>query len=35
LPGPTPTYDLSRVFSPYVAASELAQVVGILQQLAA
>jgi Type I restriction enzyme R protein N terminus (HSDR_N) len=34
LPTPTPTYGLSRVFSPYVAASELAQVVGILQQLA-
>ncbi len=34
LPGPRPTYDLSRVFSPYVAASELAQVVGILQNLA-
>jgi hypothetical protein len=29
-----PTYNLSRVFSPCVAASELAQVVGILQKLA-
>jgi hypothetical protein len=34
LSGPAPTYDLSRVFSPYVAASELEQVVGILQKLA-
>ena len=33
LPAPVPTYNLSRVFSPYVAASELEQVVGILQQL--
>jgi hypothetical protein len=34
LPEPLPTYNLSRVFSPYVAASELEQVVGILQHLA-
>jgi hypothetical protein len=34
LPAPAPTYNLSRVFSPYVGASELEQVVGILQQLA-
>jgi hypothetical protein len=34
LPKPVPTYNLSRVFSPYVAASELEQVVGILQHLA-
>jgi hypothetical protein len=34
LSAPVPTYNLSRVFSPYVAASELEQVVGILQQLA-
>lgn len=33
LPAPVPTYNLSRVFSPYVAASELEQVVEILQQL--
>jgi Type I restriction enzyme R protein N terminus (HSDR_N) len=30
---PTPAYNLSRVFSPYVAASDLEQVVGILQGL--
>jgi hypothetical protein len=34
LPAAVPIYNLSRVFSPYVAASELEQVVGILQQLA-
>jgi hypothetical protein len=34
LSAPVPSYNLSRVFSPYVAASELEQVVGILQQLA-
>jgi hypothetical protein len=34
LPASVPTYNLSRVFSPYVAASELEQVVGILVQLA-
>lgn len=33
LPEPTLTYNLSRVFSPYVAASDLEQVVGILQGL--
>jgi hypothetical protein len=35
LPAPNLTYGLSRVFSPYVAVSEPAQVVSILQQLAA
>jgi hypothetical protein len=33
LPEPTPTYNLSRIFSPYVAASDLEQVVGVLQGL--
>jgi hypothetical protein len=33
LPEPTPTYNLSRVFSPYVSANDLEQVVGILQGL--
>jgi hypothetical protein len=30
---PTPTYNLSRVFSPYVSANDLEQVVGLLQGL--